>query len=365
MTLFGDDYPTPDGTCIRDYIHVSDLAEAHVLAVEYLLRGGESDVFNVGTGYGHSVKEMLESVERVTGRKVPHNIGPRREGDPPRLVANSDKLQQKLNWRPTRPIWIALLATRGRSSSASLKSSQVSVPVAARRLVSSLISQYASYRKGLQQASREMMPLAQEFRCVVAYPHMLVSILPDENLQRQVDGDSRCGFHQRRSAFGIAKDNKLSCLASATRPSPLRRYDPQRQRRELPCFRAAPPAGRASRRRSARWRWLLDPRSGSLGLMPLAERMSGIRRRVRLHAHVSSYEQRINVPAICRVSSGEHFSNQNALVQRVHTQRPLCFVRGDGRLLLQNVAEFVDAFQHAILRKLINGKRHRRTIRQR
>jgi UDP-glucose-4-epimerase GalE len=102
MTLFGDDYPTPDGTCIRDYIHVSDLAEAHVLAVEHLLDGGDSDVFNVGTGHGHSVKQVLESVERVTGRYVPHTIGPRREGDPPSLVANSDKLQQKLGWKPTR-----------------------------------------------------------------------------------------------------------------------------------------------------------------------------------------------------------------------------------------------------------------------
>ncbi|HEX4228173.1 MAG TPA: UDP-glucose 4-epimerase GalE [Bryobacteraceae bacterium] len=102
MTLFGDDYPTPDGTCIRDYIHVSDLAEAHVVAVEHLLDGGDSDVFNAGTGHGHSVKEVLASVERVTGRLVPHTIGPRREGDPPSLVANSDKLQQRLGWKPTR-----------------------------------------------------------------------------------------------------------------------------------------------------------------------------------------------------------------------------------------------------------------------
>jgi UDP-glucose-4-epimerase GalE len=102
MTLFGEDYPTPDGTCIRDYIHVSDLAEAHVRAVEHLLAGGDSDVFNVGTGHGHSVKEVLESVERVTGRPVPHTIGPRREGDPPSLVANSDKLQRKLGWKPMR-----------------------------------------------------------------------------------------------------------------------------------------------------------------------------------------------------------------------------------------------------------------------
>jgi len=102
MSLFGDDYPTPDGTCIRDYIHVSDLAEAHVLAVEYLINGGASNVFNVGTGIGHSVKEVLAAVERVTGKKVPYTIGPRREGDPPRLVANSQKLQTTLGWKPTR-----------------------------------------------------------------------------------------------------------------------------------------------------------------------------------------------------------------------------------------------------------------------
>ncbi len=102
VTLFGDDYPTPDGTCIRDYIHVSDLADAHILAVEHLMNGGSSDVFNVGTGSGHSVKEVLDSVERVTGRKAPFKIGPRREGDPPSLVADSQKLQTTLGWHPQR-----------------------------------------------------------------------------------------------------------------------------------------------------------------------------------------------------------------------------------------------------------------------
>ena len=72
LTLFGDDYPTPDGTCIRDYIHVNDLAQAHILAVEYLLNGGASEQFNVGTGTGHSVLEMVRAVEAVTGQKVPH-----------------------------------------------------------------------------------------------------------------------------------------------------------------------------------------------------------------------------------------------------------------------------------------------------
>ncbi|MGA7412305.1 MAG: UDP-glucose 4-epimerase GalE [Bryobacteraceae bacterium] len=102
VTLFGDDYPTPDGTCIRDYIHVSDLAEAHVGSVEHLLKGGASDVFNVGTGQGHSVKEVVAAVERVTGKPVPQVVGPRREGDPPSLVADSTRLQTSLGWKPVR-----------------------------------------------------------------------------------------------------------------------------------------------------------------------------------------------------------------------------------------------------------------------
>lgn len=102
VTLFGDDYPTPDGTCIRDYIHVSDLAEAHIFAVESLLNGGLSNVFNVGTGLGHSVKEVVAAVEKVTGKEVPFQMGPRREGDPPSLVADSTKLKSTLGWNPTR-----------------------------------------------------------------------------------------------------------------------------------------------------------------------------------------------------------------------------------------------------------------------
>ncbi|MFL6415013.1 MAG: UDP-glucose 4-epimerase GalE [Bryobacteraceae bacterium] len=102
VTLFGDDYPTDDGTCIRDYIHVSDLADAHIFAVEHLLKGGASNVFNVGTGSGHSVKEVVSSVERVTGKKVPFTMGPRREGDPASLVADSSKLQKTLGWKPQR-----------------------------------------------------------------------------------------------------------------------------------------------------------------------------------------------------------------------------------------------------------------------
>ena len=100
VTVFGDDYATPDGTCIRDYIHVEDLAEAHILALEYLLAGGASDQFNVGTGFGHSVMEVIRAVEEVTGQKVPYVMGTRREGDPPRLVASSGKLQSRLGWQP-------------------------------------------------------------------------------------------------------------------------------------------------------------------------------------------------------------------------------------------------------------------------
>ena len=100
VTVFGEDYDTPDGTCIRDYIHVEDLAEAHILALEYLLAGGSSDQFNVGTGSGHSVLEVIRAVEEVTGQKVPYITGPRRAGDPPSLVASSAKLQSKLGWHP-------------------------------------------------------------------------------------------------------------------------------------------------------------------------------------------------------------------------------------------------------------------------
>lgn len=103
ITLFGDDYATPDGTCIRDYIHVTDLAQAHIAAVESLCAGGPSRKFNVGTGKGFSVKEVLRAVEAVTGKKVPFEVGPRREGDPPVLVADSTRLQNELGWKPEYP----------------------------------------------------------------------------------------------------------------------------------------------------------------------------------------------------------------------------------------------------------------------
>lgn len=98
--LFGTDYDTPDGTAIRDYIHVSDLAAAHVKAIDYLFRNGGSEAFNLGTGQGTSVTQLLEAVKRATGRDVPVQTCPRREGDPPALFAIAEKANELLNWSP-------------------------------------------------------------------------------------------------------------------------------------------------------------------------------------------------------------------------------------------------------------------------
>jgi len=100
IKIFGTDYPTPDGTAIRDYIHVDDLAEAHILALEYLIDGGESDVFNLGYGHGYSVKEVVETAKKITGIDFPVEETDRRPGDPAVLVADSSKLKQKLGWKP-------------------------------------------------------------------------------------------------------------------------------------------------------------------------------------------------------------------------------------------------------------------------
>ena len=102
INIFGDNYPTPDGTCIRDYIHVADLAQAHLAALEYLMDLGASDAFNVGTGVGYSVMEVVKMVEQVTGRKVPYDIVEPREGDAAELVADSSKLRKTLGWEPHR-----------------------------------------------------------------------------------------------------------------------------------------------------------------------------------------------------------------------------------------------------------------------
>ena len=100
ISVFGDDYPTADGTCIRDYIHVNDLAQAHILALDYLMGGGKSDVFNLGNGVGFSVKEVIDVARKVTGHPIPAEICPRRAGDPAQLVASSDKAKSVLGWKP-------------------------------------------------------------------------------------------------------------------------------------------------------------------------------------------------------------------------------------------------------------------------
>ena len=100
VSIFGEDYPTPDGTCVRDYIHVMDLADAHVKALDYLQAGGKSDVFNLGNGQGFSVREVIETARRVTGDAIPAELAPRRPGDPAELVASSEKIKNALAWKP-------------------------------------------------------------------------------------------------------------------------------------------------------------------------------------------------------------------------------------------------------------------------
>ncbi len=102
LTVFGTDYPTPDGACLRDYIHVTDLAEAHVAALTVALPAGRFEAVNVGTGQGHSVLEVVETVERVLGRPAPRSLGPRRPGDPPSLVADPGRAGSLLGWRARR-----------------------------------------------------------------------------------------------------------------------------------------------------------------------------------------------------------------------------------------------------------------------
>jgi len=100
LTVFGTDYPTPDGTCVRDYVHVSDLADAHLSALKRLESGGASGAFNLGNGAGVTVRQVLDAVGRATGQLVPQTVGPRRPGDPARLVASNEAAQRELGWRP-------------------------------------------------------------------------------------------------------------------------------------------------------------------------------------------------------------------------------------------------------------------------
>jgi UDP-glucose 4-epimerase len=103
ISVYGTDYPTPDGTCIRDYIHVQDLATAHVLGLGYLLNGGDSQVFNLGNGNGYSVKEVIETAKKVTGKEIKVVYGDRRAGDPSILVGSSDRVRKVLGWNPEFP----------------------------------------------------------------------------------------------------------------------------------------------------------------------------------------------------------------------------------------------------------------------
>lgn len=100
VAIFGEDYDTPDGTCVRDYVHVEDLIAAHLLALEYLQKGNESNVFNLGSNHGYSVKEMVEAARNVTKKEIPARVASRRAGDPSTLVASSEKARKVLGWKP-------------------------------------------------------------------------------------------------------------------------------------------------------------------------------------------------------------------------------------------------------------------------
>ncbi|MCA8889758.1 MAG: UDP-glucose 4-epimerase GalE [Parvularculaceae bacterium] len=128
LKIYGADYPTPDGTAIRDYVHVSDLADAHLSALSYLRAGGASEILNVGYGRGYSVSEVIDAFERVTGKPLPHEIAPRRPGDPAQLIADNAAIRASLDWRPrfdeidfivkTAILWEERLAALTRGSAA-------------------------------------------------------------------------------------------------------------------------------------------------------------------------------------------------------------------------------------------------------
>ena len=111
ISVFGDDYPTKDGTCVRDYIHVCDLAQAHILALDYLLAGGANDVFNLGNGVGFTVSEVIDVARQVTGHPIPAQTSPRRAGDPAQLVASSDRAKSILGWKPQYPDLTTIVAS--------------------------------------------------------------------------------------------------------------------------------------------------------------------------------------------------------------------------------------------------------------
>jgi len=112
VSVFGTDYPTPDGTAIRDYVHVADLADAHVLAIEHLRRGGTTDRLNLGTGDGYSVMQVIETARKVTGKPIPTKIEGRRAGDPPKLVADPRRAERVLGWKPTESDLASILRSQ-------------------------------------------------------------------------------------------------------------------------------------------------------------------------------------------------------------------------------------------------------------
>ena len=111
LSVFGNTYPTPDGTAIRDYVHVSDLGEAHILALDYLRAGGDSERINLGNGHGYSVMEVIETARQITGRPIEFKIEPPRPGDPSRLVADAAKARTLLGWQPAQPDLASILQT--------------------------------------------------------------------------------------------------------------------------------------------------------------------------------------------------------------------------------------------------------------
>ena len=111
LKIFGDDYPTPDGTCVRDYIHVKDLAQAHILALNALLAGSPSRKFNLGNGSGYSVKQVIEACRKITGHSIPADVTPRRAGDPATLIAGSETIIRELGWKPQYPTIEDIVAT--------------------------------------------------------------------------------------------------------------------------------------------------------------------------------------------------------------------------------------------------------------
>lgn len=112
LAVFGDKYPTPDGTCVRDYVHVSDLADAHIRALDYLRKGGKSDFINLGTGHGYSVLEVIEATRKVTGKPIAFRIEPPRPGDPAKLVADAAKAKQVLGWQPAKSDLASILRSQ-------------------------------------------------------------------------------------------------------------------------------------------------------------------------------------------------------------------------------------------------------------